>query len=328
MDTRRYEMTTIDAGTGSGLTPVDKLLIAAGSDVRGHRIATAYATNKVDAGSLLVFEFDERTEQLSSAEETEDYRGYEQLGMPVRVVRGGIADPPSCLKELEKPENVLSREDRVALDITLFTKPYFFWILKYLSVYVGISNVSAYYTEPESYRYSAGTFDSYQSTYGPLHVREMPGYPGEGRAVGSRLLVVLLGFDGQLSTAINDDVAPNKTIVVNGFPSYCPKFKDISLVNNERLVAGARSVMYAPAHNPFETYNLLQHIRDKREDAVMTIAPLGTKPMALGACLFAISNEDVRVVYPLPETYAKKTTRASWRSWRYDMDVSAVTAGG
>ena len=54
----------------------------------------------------------------------------------------------------------------------------------------------------------------------------------------------------------------------------------------------------------------------------MTLAPLGTKPMALGACMFAIDNDDVRVVYPRPKEYVSQTTRASWRSWRYDVRLS------
>ena len=34
--------------------------------------------------------------------------------------------------------------------------------------------------------------------------------------------------------------------------------------------------------NPFETYNLLDRIRRDAPDVFMTLAPLGTKPMALG----------------------------------------------
>ena len=69
-------------------------------------------------------------------------------------------------------------------------------------------------------------------------------------------------------------------------------------------------------------YNFLQYIKDKEDDnTFINIAPLGTKPMALGACLFALHNPDVRIVYPLPENYENKYSDKSWNSWIYDLPL-------
>ncbi len=96
-----------------------------------------------------------------------------------------------------------------------------------------------------------------------------------------------MGFDSDLSKEINVDVSPTETVVINGFPSYSSKFKDISLVTNERLVGDSNiKIKYARANNPFEVYNLLENIKSEDKDnTFMKFAPLGTKPMALGACL-------------------------------------------
>ena len=137
-------------------------------------------------------------------------------------------------------------------------------------------------------------------------------------------MIILLGFDGDLSKEINEDVSPNDTIVVNGFPSYTPKFKDISLIANEKLVSDRNiNIAYARANNPFEIYNLLHSIKENEgSNTFINVAPLGTKPMALGACLFALHNPDVRIVYPLPESYENKYSDRSWNSWIYDLPLN------
>ena len=56
----------------------------------------------------------------------------------------------------------------------------------------------------------------------------------------------------------------------------------------------------------------------------LNIAPLGTKPMALGACLFAIHNPEVRVIYPIPDKYENLTTEECWDSWVYGIPLKNI----
>ena len=65
---------------------------------------------------------------------------------------------------------------------------------------------------------------------------EVPGFPGLTTGRKNNILVFTLGFDGDLSVFISEEVTPNSVVIVNGFPAYSPKFKDISLMNNERLL--------------------------------------------------------------------------------------------
>jgi hypothetical protein len=44
--------------------------------------------------------------------------------------------------------------------------------------------------------------------------------------------------------------------------------------------------------------------------------------MALGACLFALHNPEVRVIYPLPEEYDDKYSEQCWNSWVYKLPLS------
>ena len=157
---------------------------------------------------------------------------------------------------------------------------------------------------------------------GPLIPLEIPGYAGSDFRGQERLLVILLGFDGDLAKEIDEDVAPEHTIAVNGFPGYALKFKDISLICNEKLInKKAKVVSYSRANNPFETYNLLEKLKKDHENFFINIAPLGTKPMALGACMFAIHNPEVRIIYPIPKDYMKVTTDECWKSWAYNIPL-------
>ena len=313
-----YKMDPVDSD-GGGLVNVDFLIVAAGSDDRGLDVLLHYAASDVKVSCAILLEFGERTSTLTNDERETQRCKFDAVKLPVVKIKGTLEDPSAFIGGMTSAGITSGHADKVGIDMTLLTRPFLFWLLKYLHRALPASEIFVYYTEPESYRYADGTFDTYQATVGPLDIREIPGFPGTPRSSRASSLTVLLGFDGQLAIAINEDVAPRETIVVNGFPSYFPKIQDISLVNNERLLSGARELFYAPADNPFETYNMLHGIRNRAPDSSMTLAPLGTKPMALGACMFAIDNDDVRVVYPRPKVYVSQTTRASWQSWRYDV---------
>ena len=41
--------------------------------------------------------------------------------------------------------------------------------------------------------------------------------------------------------------------------------------------------------------------------------------MALGVCLFAIENKDIRVIFPFPEEYAEATGEKSKKTLEYIM---------
>ena len=217
----------------------------------------------------------------------------------------------------------------VGLDITGMPTPQFFLLIKWLSRYV--EKIYVYYTQPERYIMNGGLFKSYFSTVGPVSVSEINGFSGEiaNEGNGNRVLICMLGFDNDLLPVVIQDAGPQKIVAINGFPSFFPKFKDISLANNQKFLAGSEfssriektkslsDYFYVEALNPFETYNTLEEIADEQNEFCVDIVPLGTKPMALGACLFAIVHKDVRAVFPIPEKYAKRISQKSRKTYEY-----------
>jgi hypothetical protein len=268
---------------------------------------------------VIIFHFKERLEGKDLTDNLFNYKNYSIKHL--QEITCEIKSPSSSLREFE--ENKFDSSKKIGIDISCFTKPYFYYLIKLLRERFGVLKLTVYYTEPKSYLFPKGLFHRFHTSTGPLSIIEIPGYSGLESRDSKRKLIILLGFDGDLSKEINEDVSPYETVVVNGFPSYMPKFKDISLIANEKLVSDDKiTVQYARANNPFEVYNLLESVKAKDGGSnFINVAPLGTKPMALGACLFALHNPDVRVVYPLPEAYEDKYSDDCWNSWMYELPL-------
>lgn len=223
----------------------------------------------------------------------------------------------------------LKRDSIVGVDITGMPTPQYFLLIKWLSRFV--DKLYVYYTQPERYIMNDGLFKSYFSTVGPVSVSEINGYSGEtaNEGEGNRVLICMLGFDNDLLPVVIQDAGPQKIVAINGFPSYYPKFKDISLANNQKFLVGSEfssriektkslsDYVYVEATNPFETYNTLEEIVAEQEEFCIDVVPLGTKPMALGVCLYAIIHNEVRVIFPIPENYAQGTSQKSKKTYEY-----------
>ena len=300
----------------------DYLITAGGSDFRAYETIRK-SQGKIDFKKVVLFDFNERKDDVD-IEEHESYHCYSELNCDIELIPCSIMEPSSCLKNIKVNFN---SNDKIAIDISCFTKPYFFALIKYLNEKRNISDVTIFYTEPLTYLFSPGQYLSYRSGFGPLSVNEIPGFPGKAVGKTNKVLIVLMGFDGDLSSFVFDEVSPHELIAINGFPAYSPKYKDISFINNERIISNTGldvETQYVTANNPFETFNILENIIKDREDSFITIAPLGPKPMALGACLLAIAHPSVRIIYPLPERYANKTTAECSKSWVYNVPLELI----
>lgn len=269
----------------------------------------------------MIFNFKERIDLLKRNDKYFDYKKTAYTNF--EFIECSIKEPVSCLTDIHSHLFSFANDNMIAIDISCFTKPYFFYLIKYIHERLSIAKLVVFYTEPFSYKFpKKGLFSSYHETEGPIRIMEIPGFSGIKERGGVTVLIVQLGFEADSLDEINDDVSPNESFLVNGFPSYMPKFKDISLVINEYYTSNKDSIiLYSRANNPFEIFNLLEKIKKNYNNAFINIAPLGTKPMALGACIFAIHYPDVRVVFPFSEKYKKVTTEECWNSWIYEVPL-------
>ena len=199
----------------------------------------------------------------------------------------------------------------IIVDFSVMVKPYFFLLIKHLST-ITTNRIGFVYTEPETYSIL---------TKGTVDTKDMPSYSGKRTPRKKDALAILLGFEGNRAVAINNEINPDLTIPINGFPAYQPIFKDISILNNRELLIDEeifKNLTYAPALDPFETRDVLEDIYyEYIQKYNFSIAPLGTKPMSLGSCFFAIEHPDCRIIYQYPQEYLPKASKGWRNSWLY-----------
>lgn len=210
------------------------------------------------------------------------------------------------------------RDKKILIDFSVMIKPHFFLLLKYL-VSRHLNELYLLYTEPSGYE---------EFTRGTILAEEIPGFSGTRDMTKKDALIILLGFEGDRAFEILNETSPNLTIPINGFPAYRPEYKDKSIVENKSLLEEEdifKNLRFAPANDPFETKNTIKKIYlEFYNDYNLSIAPIGTKPMALGSCLFALEHEDCRLIYPYPREYMPKSSRGMGKTWLYIVKILSI----
>jgi len=227
-------------------------------------------------------------------------------------------------------ENITLSDREVVIDITTFTKPYFFLLFKVLKERFRLYKYHVVYTEPERYKRRSSNTGEIILTEGLDRVESIPGFVGS--CVYSRdALIVILGFEGKRSIEVFQTINPETTYAINGLPSYQPGWHRISLEANMRFLkeSGASDrLFFAPAIDPFETKNTLslvvKDIKDKNLDSNIIIAPLGTKMQAFGVLLYSLLNNFVKVIYPFPSTYKADYSYKHGPSWIFKANLKRL----
>lgn len=221
----------------------------------------------------------------------------------------------------------IRESDHIALDITGFSIPNIYCIMNILKNILKIKHLDIFYTEPKFYIYEEGYFDAYhkkkERSCGPVL-----GYCNSGEDE-KEILIIFLGFDGGLAGQVYFNLAEEgqeilQTLAINGFPSYTAKLKDVSLFNNEDFInkIGRENVRCAVANNPFDVYNLLCEILEEYKGILLNLCTIGSKPMSLGACLFALEHlDEVKVTYPFYEKTQYDIEEEPGKIWKYGIEL-------
>jgi hypothetical protein len=208
----------------------------------------------------------------------------------------------------------------VFLDITSISIPDIFCICFVLKEIKNIERMNVVYAEPKYYSYLNGIYFEYAHHVGERDYRPLNEY-FTSAASREVILVCFLGFDRLISKYIHERKEHSSVIAINGFPAYYPKLKDISLEHNFELIStiGTECVQYTQANDPYYAYNALSRIKAENDGKILDICVLGSKPMALGACMFSLDNPDyTKVSYPFPTKYRLQTTIETAEIWWYE----------
>lgn len=178
------------------------------------------------------------------------------------------------------------------------------------------SRLCIIYAEPFDYRYNVlptegDIFDLSERITG---IAPIPGFSTLREAAEEKVCFVpILGFEGRRFAYMVEQVQPpgDKIVPIVGVPGFRPEFPFHAFFCNQAVLRESRSwrqVRYATANDPFSLYYLLEDVNREYPNHLMKVAPIGTKPHALGAVLFAIAAVDrVELVYDHPLRKAKRT---------------------
>ena len=131
------------------------------------------------------------------------------------------------------------------------------------------------------------------------------------------VFIPLLGFEGARFAFILEQVQPpgEKIVPIVGVPGFRLEYPFYSYQGNQLVLRSSeswRNVRFASANCPFSLYYELHRISEVYTGNRMIIAPIGTKPHAVGALLFAIyRSSSVEIIYDYPIRKAKRTEGAA-----------------
>lgn len=172
------------------------------------------------------------------------------------------------------------------------------------------------YAEPERYRphsspASAAMFDLSSSIGG---VAPLPGFANlrGPREENLAIFVPFLGFEGMRARQVAMSLDPVPRVVpVVGVPGFRIEYPFVTVACNQEFLTDYQAhsnVRIARASCPFEAYRALEEIRIDNPGSYVYLAPIGTKPHALGAVWFAIDNPALtEIMYDHPVRKPQRT---------------------
>ncbi len=157
------------------------------------------------------------------------------------------------------------------------------------------------YAEPDSYKEhpspsSASYFDLSVTFEGlaPLPgFARLSGPPDEEKC----FFIALLGFEGNRPSYLVFQVDPTpKVIPIVGVPGFQIEYPSFTVACNREFLDAHRAygeIRLARASSPFDVLEQLRELHRDYPEHYLYIAPIGTKPHALGAIMYALERPDM-----------------------------------
>ena len=178
-------------------------------------------------------------------------------------------------------------------------------------------NIHAVYVEPLGYLPSGASADSviFDLSERIEGISTLPGFarltePDDPENI---YFVPILGFEGaRLAYALGQiDIPHDRVLPVVGAPGFRPDYPFHTYLGNRVPLEDMpiwQNVRFAIANCPFSLMYTLQEIAADYPEARLKVAPLGTRPHALGSVMLAIRDpERIELVYDHPIPSASRS---------------------
>lgn len=231
------------------------------------------------------------------------------------------------LRSTAQLTELLIESTKIGLYIDITGLPHHIWAPLIRAARIANLPTRVVYVEPGDYRYSrspteADIFDLSEETAG---IAPLPGFASlTATDDAAALFVPLLGFEGARFAHMLEQVQPDRENVcpIVGVPGFRIMYPFFTYQGNRNPLLDTwawHNVRYARANCPFSLYYTLEEIARLAPGGVLKIAPIGTKPHALGAVLYYLDHPTTsELIYDHPIRKPKRTEGTS-RVCVYDL---------
>jgi len=210
------------------------------------------------------------------------------------------------------------KDESLIIDATSLSFAEILYILSDANKLEFIKNIQILYIEPSEYRFrnsSITTYDEFSLSEKLQQFPPLPGYTINTELVDVEL-VAFLGFEkkrlGQIFSS--EEIIYENFVPVVPLPGFSPGWESRTINNHLKFFDAKYSfteIKYVSANNPYQSFKLLEKISNTKKS--FRIAPIGTKPNAIGCAVFLVNHEEDDTVnfgalYDFPVKSKKRST--------------------
>ena len=205
----------------------------------------------------------------------------------------------------------------VCVDITVLAHHIWAPILRVLIEGANCTDVIAVYAEPAQYRRTPDVHSKLFRLSESLEgIAPLPGFAALVSEDDGAIVIPMLGFEGSRFRHLISELEPaeDRIVPVIGVPGFQHPFPMYSFLGNHIVLEEEirfRKIEFARSNCVFDAAIRLLQIAEDNPNSRLQIAPIGTRPHALAAILFAIANPArTEIVYDHPVSSPDRTTGA------------------
>lgn len=217
---------------------------------------------------------------------------------------------------------------KICIDVTGFMRPHMLFLIRYLFEN-GVKKFDVLYTEPGQYSERDST--KFSSDDVDL-VRQVAGYEGVNNHIEENdVLIVNAGYEDRRIAEVADEKEKARKIVIYGLPSLKADMYQQSVLRTRGAydaLGDTHRKAYAPASDPFATATVLSKLIEEENQrkpvSNLFLAPLATKPQALGFGLYYLTEgigKAISIIYPFSATYQADASSGMGRIWMYSIEL-------
>lgn len=274
------------------------------AEYRADRSIICYAAEYADKGRAPEY-FEELSRRLASHSRTGP-----------DAVRFGIEDPLGFIRMLEETLGDVRGADpfeAVTLDTSTFPRQELLLLLRYLDSRPVRGQIRLLYGEPAKYATEEDSPEDRWLTRGVRSVHSVPGFGGVQFPDRRKLLMVILGHEGERTHICVRRHQPDKVVFIpQGEEQHHSGLREISERQNEAVTStyGKEHIwgIGVPSRGVAETAKSIATIfQNHRYSHNMFVAANGTKLQLIGVYLTVRRFPEIQVTYAAPAVYNWKT---------------------